>query len=101
MPQLGSSVAAVWAAGTLGALILGTECWLLVSGHRVLLAESVLRQETPPPSDGFIWDPTDPVLECRYFTGRSMIATRFTYAPNGFRGRDSCPFLWKPKEPPI
>jgi hypothetical protein len=68
---------------------------LLASGRRILVWEVMVN-----PGDRYIvahygdlGANNSASLACHYFTGRSIITSVYWYAPNGFMGKDQCPFM--------
>lgn len=71
---------------------------LLVSDTRMLVSETKVEpgRSYVVEDYGDLGKNTQASLVCRYFTGRGFKTTVFWYAPGGFFGRDSCPFLHRP-----
>ncbi|HVG62928.1 MAG TPA: hypothetical protein VNA24_30470 [Hyalangium sp.] len=79
-------------------VLAGVPLLLLLSGKRVLVSETKVQPgETYIVEDyGNLGASRQASLVCRYFTGRSIQTAVFWYSPNGFLGRDSCPFIYTP-----
>ena len=74
------------------------EGYLLWSGNRVLIAETLIRTGQTYDSDklGTISSSGQATLICKFFTGRGTVERAYWYSPNGMFGRDSCPFITGP-----
>ena len=73
---------------------------LLVSDRGVLVSERRIVAGglgVEVPGYGDIGPASQDRLDCRYFTGRGVIAVVFWYSPNGFFGRAACPFMSDPR----
>jgi hypothetical protein len=74
------------------------EAYLLVAGQRVLIAETKVEPGQSYVVDGWgdLGKAPQPSLACRYFTGHSIATAVWWYSAGHFRGRDSCPFIYRP-----
>jgi len=74
------------------------EAYLLLGGRRVLVAETKVEPGQSYVVEGWgdLGKAPQPSLACRYFTGRSITTAVWWYSAGNFRGRDSCPFVYKP-----
>lgn len=70
---------------------------LLLSGHRVLVRETLVQPGTKYEVSGYgdVGKNAQASLVCRYFTGRGVTTNVLWYSSNNIMGKDECPFVPK------
>ena len=74
--------------------------YLLISGDRILIDEHRVRvgETYYLESYGNLGSNSQDSIVCAYFTGKSIVKKTFWYSSANVFGRDSCPFLYNPRD---
>jgi hypothetical protein len=75
--------------------ILFVSIFLLVSGKLLLVSEKKVNpgETYIVPEYGNLGDSKSSRLDCKYFSGRSILTKVFWHSPNNILGVDECPFI--------